>query len=125
MKNENFFLTVVLYFIAAYAFAHGANDLILHGIIVDNACAEANKNNLADFVKTHPKTCMLKPDCMKSGYSIYAEEGGKLYKFDEASNGAVAEFLKGPDNRTDVVIIAEKNGELLMIESIKNRRIVK
>ena len=120
-----FLLTVILCFIATYAFAHGANDLILHGIIVDNACAEANKNNLADFVKTHPKTCMLKPDCRKTGYPIYAEEDGKLHKFDAASNGVVADFLKNSGNRTDVVIIAEKNGEMLMIESIKNRRIVR
>ena len=120
-----FSLTVLLCFIAGYAFAHGANDLILHGIIVDNACAQAHKDSLASFVKDHGKTCMLKADCMKSGYAIYAEEGGKLYKFDEASNGIVADFLKSPANRTDVVIIAEKNGEMLMVESIKNRRIVK
>ena len=118
-------LTVIGCFIAAYAFAHGGNDLILHGFIVDNACAQENKDNLAAFVKAHPKTCMLKAGCMTSGYSIFAEEDGKLHKFDAASNGTVAGFLKDPGNRTDVVIIAEKNGELLMVESIKNRRITK
>ena len=120
-----FSLAVVLCFIAGYAFAHGANDLILHGTIIDNACAQMHKDDLTQFVKTHEKTCLLKADCMKSGYSIYADEDGKLHKFDAASNGAVADFLKDSNNRTDVVIIAEKNGEMLMIESIKNRRIVK
>ena len=120
-----FFLAIVLCLSAAYAFAHGGNDLIFHGIIVDNACAEGNKSNLASFVKTHPKTCMLKADCMKTGYSIFAEEDNKLHKFDTASNAAVADFLKGSSNRTDVVIIAEKNGDMLMLESIKNRRIIK
>ena len=123
--KKTIFLAVVLCFMAAHAFAHGGNDLILHGVVIDNMCAGMHKNDLAGFVKTHEKTCMLKPACVKTGYSIYAEEDGQLHKFDAASNDIIANFLKSPDNRTDVVIIAEKNGETLMVESIKNRRIVK
>ncbi len=118
-------LTAVLISISSFAFAHGPNDLILHGTLVDNACAQGHKADLAAFVKTHDKTCMLKGPCSQSGYSILADEGGKLYKFDEEGNNTVAGFLKGANNRTDVVIIAEKHGDLLMIESIKNRRIVR
>ena len=119
------FLLAGMCFVATSAFAHGSNDLIVHGYVIDNACAGAHKNDLKEFVKKHDKMCLMKADCAKAGYSIYSEDDGQLYKFDEASNQTVAGFLKDPNNRTDVVIIAEKNGENLMIESIKNRRIVK
>ena len=119
-----FFLGILFVCLASLAYAHGKNDLVLHGILIDNACAAAHPGDLAAFVKSHDKTCLLKPNCMKAGYSILAEEDGKLYKFDEVSNQDVAEFLKNPNNRTDVVIIAEHHGEALMIERIRNKRIV-
>lgn len=123
--KKTFLFVALLILITTYAFAHGGNDVILHGIIVDNACAQTHKDNLSEFTKTHEKTCMLKPDCLKSGYSIYAEEDKQLHKFDEASNAKVVDFLKRSDSRVDIVIIAEKNGDALMIEHISNRRIVR
>src|SRR6266850_7326838 len=51
----------------------------LKGYVIDNACAAQNKEKLAEFVKSHPKTCLVKGSCASSGYSIYS--GGKLEKF--------------------------------------------
>ncbi len=51
-----------------------AKTVTLKGYVVDNACANGNKDKLADFVKSHPKTCLLKGACSSSGYSIYSEE---------------------------------------------------
>lgn len=56
----------------------------LKGTIIDNKCATANKDNLAEFIKTHTKECALTPDCVASGYSIYTD--GNLLKFDSDSN---------------------------------------
>ena len=120
-----FFVMLILGFSCVGAFAHGGNDLIIHGYIVDNMSAAAHKADLASFVKTHDKTCLLKPSCMQSGYSIFSLDDGKLYAFDKASNEEAANFLKSPLNRTDVVIIAEKNGDALMVEHFANRRIVR
>ncbi len=123
---KKFWLGLVIFlFSTGGAFAHGGNDLILHGYILDNACATKHKDDLAAFANIHDRACLLTPQSAKAGYSLYAKEDGQLHKFDDASNQKVAEFLKNPDNRVDVVVIAEKNGDALMIELIKNQRIVR
>ncbi len=59
-------------------------ELTLKGDIIDNSCAMANKANLASYVKTHTKECALRPGCVASGYSIFAD--GRLMTFDKKSN---------------------------------------
>ena len=89
------------------------------GDIIDNMCAGANKDNLAKFVKTHTKECTLKPGCMDSGYSIFAD--GKLYAFDKFSSAKVAEFLKKADSKLQVTITAKQVGDELSLVSIENQ----
>jgi len=94
--------------------------IVLMGDIIDNMCANAHKDSLADFVKTHTKQCAIAPGCMESGYSIFAD--GKLYKFDKDSSVKVAEFLKKDDSKLQVIIAAqEKNGKLSLV-SIENQK---
>ncbi|MBI4706410.1 MAG: hypothetical protein HY761_00590 [Candidatus Omnitrophica bacterium] len=127
-------IAVVFCFIAALAFAQGdttsapvtasvpvaGQTLILKGDIIDNMCADAHKDSLADFVKTHTKQCAIAPGCIESGYSIFAD--GKLYKFDKDSSAKVAEFLKKEDSNLQVMINAKDvNGELSLI-SIENQK---
>lgn len=92
---------------------------VLKGDVIDNMCAGMNKDNLADFVKTHTKECALKPACIDSGYSIFAD--GKLYKFDKDSNAKVAEFLKKADSKLQVTITAKQVGDELSLVSIENQ----
>ncbi len=91
----------------------------LKGDVIDNMCAGANKNNLAEFVKTHTKECALKPGCIDSGYSIFAD--GKLYAFDKDSSAKVAEFLKKADSKLQVAITAKQVGDELSLASIENQ----
>jgi type 1 fimbria pilin len=93
--------------------------IVLKGDVIDNMCAGANKDNLAEFVKTHTKECTLKPGCMASGYSIYAD--GKLYAFDKDSNAKVAEFLKKADSKLQVTVTAKQVGDELNLVSIENQ----
>lgn len=93
--------------------------VVLNGDVIDNMCAGANKANLADFVKTHTKECALKPGCMASGYSIFAD--GKLYGFDKDSSAKVAEFLKKADSKLQVTITAKQVGDELTLFSIVNQ----
>lgn len=93
--------------------------IALKGDIIDNACAGTNKDTLAEFVKTHTKECALKPGCVDSGYSIYAD--GKLYAFDKDSNAKVVEFLKQADSKLQVAITARQVGDELNLVSIKNQ----
>jgi len=94
--------------------------IILKGTIIDNHCAAMSKDNLAEFIKTHTKACALMPDCAASGYSIFAD--GKLYKFNQASNKEVEEFLKKDESKLEVVVKAEKAGEELKLVSIENQK---
>ena len=92
---------------------------VLKGDVIDNMCAGMNKDNLADFVKTHTKECALKPACIDSGYSIFAD--GKLYKFDKDSNAKVGEFLKVADSKLQVTVTAKQVGDELSLVSIENQ----
>lgn len=124
--KKTIFLTFALCFLASFAFAQATTAVItkevtIKGIVIDNACLGANKDKAAEFVKTHPKSCALMPDCAKSGYSIVTEDG-KVYKFDKNSNKKVEEFLKKEDSKTNVVINAKDiKGELNLI-SIENQK---
>jgi len=97
-----------------------ADILSFKGDIVDNMCAAENKDNLADFLRTHTKECALMSDCVASGYSIFAD--GKLYEFDQASNKKIEEFLRQPDSKLQVVVKAEKVGKELKLLSIENQK---
>ena len=93
--------------------------MVLNGDVIDNLCAGANKDKLAEFVKTHTKECTLKPGCIDSGYSIFAN--GKLYAFDKDSSTKVAEFLKNADSKLQVTVTAKQVGDELSLVSIENQ----
>ncbi len=92
--------------------------MMVTGDIIDNMCAEANKEKLGEFVQTHSKECALK--CADNGYSIYTSDG-MLMKFDGASNAKIVEFLNGADSKTAVAVEVTKNGDELSLISIKNK----
>ena len=94
-------------------------NITLKGTIIDNKCAEANKADLANFIKTHTKECALMPDCAASGFAIYTNEK-LLMKFDKESSVQVAEFLKKTDSTLNVVVVAKQAGCELNLVSIKN-----
>jgi len=97
-----------------------ADVLSFKGDVVDNMCAAENKDNLADFLKTHTKECALMSDCIASGYSIFAD--GKLYRFDQASNKKIEKFMRQPESTLQVVVKAEKVGKELKLLSIESQR---
>jgi hypothetical protein len=97
-----------------------ADVITLTGTVIDNRCAEANKADLANFVKTHTKECALMPACVASGYAIFAE--GKLTAFDKDSNKKIEEFLQKDASKTHVVIKANLAGHVLSLISIENQK---
>jgi hypothetical protein len=123
--NKVWVLALMLCFAASLAVAQEdvpslADAVTLKGDIIDNMCAGAHKDGLADFVKAHTKECALAPQCQASGYSIFTD--GKLIKFDAESNPLIAEFLKSPDSKLQVKVIANKVGDELNIVSIENQK---
>lgn len=97
--------------------APAAAPMILKGDIIDNMCAGANKDNVAEFVKAHTKECALM--CASSGYAIVSD--GKLYAFDEPCGKQVEEFLKNPESKLQVEVTALNVGDKLIILEIKNQ----
>lgn len=96
-------------------------EITLTGDIIDNMCAGTKTpEELAEFVKTHTKEYALMPNCVESGYSIFAN--GTLYKFDKGSNAKIEEFLKKEDSKLQVVVTANKVGEDLNLVTIENQR---
>ena len=93
----------------------------LKGDIIDSHCADANKGNLAAFVKTHSKECVLMPDCRASGYNLYTSDG-RLLKFDRSSNEKIAEFLKKQESKLQVMVKVKKVGDELSLISIENQK---
>lgn len=130
------FVLIALCFVSSFAFAEdiaqpvvateaapvetaAVEPMVLKGDVVDNLCAVANKDTLAEYVKTETKECALKPECVDSGYSILAD--GKLYAFDKDSSAKVAEFLKNADSKLQVTVTAKQVGEELSLSSIENQ----
>jgi hypothetical protein len=112
-------LALLLAGLAALALLAG-EAITLKGTIIDNHCAESNKDHLAHYVMTHTKECAVMPHCAASGYSIFVD--GKLHKFDAESSQKVEEFLKKDESKLEVVVTAEKIGEELKLISIENQK---
>lgn len=91
--------------------------VILTGTLIDNVCATSNLEKIAEFAKTHPKECAIKPECAASGYSLYAD--GVLYALDSESNAKVVEFLKSPASTLEVSVEGKLIDGKLSITSIK------
>ena len=92
----------------------------IKGEIIDNRNAAFEKpGNLAKFIEGYNKEYALMPHCAFSGYSIFAD--GKLTKFDTKSNVKIIEFLKKPNSKLQVVVVAEKTRNLLSLVSIENQ----
>lgn len=114
------FLTLALCLTASMAFAaQEAAVLTLKGYIVDNKCASGqDAAGMEEFAKNHPKSCALMPECVASGYAIYADH--MLQQFDADSNTKIEQFLKQDGSMTLVEVTANKNGDKLSLISIKN-----
>lgn len=115
------FVVLALCLSASFVFAQEgakADTVKVNGIIVDNMCASAHGADMAEFVKTHAKTCAVMPECQASGYSIFAN--GVLTAFDKDSSVKVAEFLKKADSSLEVSVVAKNAGKELSLISIEN-----
>lgn len=126
MKNRVYGILAVFVLITLSLALHvEANSAVgeavtLKGTVIDNMCADGNKDNIAEFIKTHTKQCALMEHCVASGFSIYAD--GELHKFDDESNAKIAEFLRRSDSKLNVVVKAERSGRELSLISIENQK---
>lgn len=117
------FLTIAaLCFVSSVAFAQEAvsETVSIKGDIIDNMCLDGHKTeDIGEFIKTHTKQCAISPECEAAGYSIYSD--GVVNKFDQDSSAKIVEFLKKEDSKLQVVVSAQKSGEVLSLVSIENQ----
>ena len=109
-------IAVLLAFVSIPVFGQTTT---IRGIIIDNACAGGHKADLANFIKTHTKECLLMPSCEASGYNIFSE--GKLYKLDKDSNAKIAAFLKQNSSTPNVVVKGKISKDMLKVVSVENQ----
>jgi hypothetical protein len=69
-----------------------------NGVLIDAACGAKQKTD--GDAADHPKTCIMKPGCMKSGLGLFHD--GKFIKFDEASQAKAKEYLEKEEHGTKV-----------------------
>jgi len=116
------FTTLVFLSTSAIAIAEkksmGPEVKTVSGTIIDNRCADANKDKLGSFIKTHTKECALMPPCAASGYSLY--DNGSLLRFDGPSSKKIEKFLSEKNSRLNVTLSVRKEGNRYSLVSIKN-----
>jgi hypothetical protein len=76
-----------------------------NGVLIDSACGKKQKTegDAAD----HPKSCIMKAGCMKSGLGLFHD--GKFIKFDEASQAKAKEYLEKEEHGTKVHVTGKLN----------------
>jgi hypothetical protein len=60
------------------------------GYVLDKHCATGD--DLAEKAKSHPKSCLLKRQCARSGYGLVID--GKWYAFDRKGSAHAARLLR-------------------------------
>ncbi|HLB25101.1 MAG TPA: hypothetical protein VJM83_02110 [Nitrospirota bacterium] len=118
-------LSLFLFAAAGLVYANasfaGSKSMTMEGYVVDTKCADANKANIGEFVKTHAKDCAMAPDCHKSGYNLYSE--GKLWKFDKESSDKVYKFIEKADSTLKVKAeVVHGEGDMVKLVKIENAK---
>ena len=99
--------------------AQDAATMTLKGYVVDNKCSSGQDSaEMEEFAKNHPKSCALMPECVASGFAIYADH--QLMQFDADSNTKIEQFLKQDGSMTLVEVTVKKSADKLSLISIKN-----
>jgi len=113
-------LAAVLTVASAAWSAPAKKDRVYSGVVLDNACAKTNSENLAAAANGHTKECALKPESQASGYSLYTSEG-QLIPFTKKSKAKIVAFLQQPDSSTEVEVTGKRTGKYLQLVGIKNK----
>jgi hypothetical protein len=127
MKSKKYLISAFLILgalaLAASVMAADSKAMEYRGDIIDGMCLAAHQDPAAlkEFVPTHTKECVLKPECRKSGMNLYQEDGTVL-KFDKASDKKIISFLDKKDSKLQVIVTAKKKADnTYSLVSIKNQ----
>src|SRR5262245_51755877 len=118
MIRKSFVAATILLLAGLALAAREGKEVKLNGYIIDNMCASAHSDTLADTAKGHPTACATMPNCVKSGYSLVSD--GKQYKLDEDGNKKVMGLLKSSKSKKGLSVTVEGmlEGDTLKVKKI-------
>jgi hypothetical protein len=87
-----------------------------NGVLIDSACGAKQKSE--DDAVAHPKSCVMKPGCMKSGLGLF--KGDTFIKFDEKGQTIAKEYLAKDEHGTKVHVAGKlsDDGKTIMVSEI-------
>jgi hypothetical protein len=99
------------------------------GILMDNHCAPQAEVHVVPsgmmaggrlVAEAHERECLLKPECIKSGYVVFTNDE-KFITLDPAGNRKAEEAIKASKKLDDfeVVVTGEVKGDTIKVQSLK------
>jgi hypothetical protein len=87
-----------------------------NGVLIDAACGAKQKSE--DDAIAHPKSCVMKPGCEKSGFGLF--KGDKFIKFDENGQKVAKEYLAKEEHGLKVHVAGKMSddGKTIMVSEI-------
>lgn len=109
---------IVMVLFAAVAIAAFAADTQVKGYLLAQACA--SESDKPGFVAKHPKDCLEKDDCAKSGFGVLTDDK-KFIKFDAAGNQQAKKFIAGLTKKSDIKVAVTGNmdGDQIAVSTIE------
>ena len=106
--NRKLLVIILSLAFAAMLYAQSSTAIKVSGYLIDNACADSAKGELATRAKGHTVSCALMDSCEKSGYSVVTDDN-KRYKLNEKGEAMAAELLKNTKSTKGVKVALEGN----------------
>ncbi len=98
-----------------------ADTVKIDGYLLENYCYnEEQPDDPLEFAKAHPKSCLLLPICVNSGFIIVSSDS-KIYPIERPDSCRVVTYLEEDSNGTHVQATLQKNGSGWRLISLENR----
>ena len=109
---------IVMVLFAGVAIAAFAADTQVKGYLLAQACA--SESDKPGFGANHPKDCLEKDDCEKSGFGVLTDDK-KFIKFDAAGNQQAKKFIAELTKKSDIKVAVTGNvdGDQIAVSKIE------
>ena len=109
---------IVMVLFAGVAIAAFAADNQVKGYLLAQGCA--SESHKPGFGATHPKDCLERDECAKSGYGVLTDDK-KFIKFDAAGNQQAKKFIAALTKKSDIKVAVTGNvdGDQIAVSKIE------
>jgi hypothetical protein len=109
---------IVMVLFAGVAIAAFAADTQVKGYLLAQGCA--SESHKPGFGAKHPKECLERDECAKSGYGVLTDDQ-KFIKFDAAGNEQAKKFISALTKKSDIKVAVTGNvdGDQIAVSKIE------